>query len=494
MAEFEIKLEVPRESVLAVRAALDEGPVRALQLHAIYFDTEDEVLRRHQLVLRLRKEDDHWVQALKGEGDRPLERLEHEVPVPWPADEEAAPSVDLARHEGTPVGRLLMRVLKQSRTRDLSPRFETTVQRLIRVQEVGASQVEIAFDQGRITGGGRSRELCEVEFELKQGEAAAAVEVARAWCARHGLWLGTVSKAEKGMRLASGSVFGPAVNARAVDIPKHADVSDVVGKVLDSCLDQMLGNSSEIAAGSNDEEHIHQLRVGIRRWRTASRELGGNLNVDLGAQWEDSLVCVFRELGRHRDYHYVTRGLEPRIEQAGGPIVDIRPLEDDVRDPGAVVRSPAFQDALLGLAGLAHANPCPDGRKGGRKYRKLLRRSLDKLHSQCVRDGSKFAKLDTTRQHRVRKRLKRLRYLIEFLAPLFGKHDTQVFLARLKPVQDALGLYNDELMALEMYRGMAANDPHAWFGVGWLSARTQPNAAGCQKTMRDFARTRPFWD
>lgn len=493
MAEFEIKLEVPPDSAGAVRAELMDGPVQTQLLRAIYFDTGDEVLRRHRLVLRLRKEDDRWVQALKGVGDKPLERLEHEVPVPWPADEEAAPAVDLARHEGTSVGRVLVRALKQSRAQDLLPRFETTVQRLIRVQEVGASRVEIAFDQGRITAGGRSRELCEVEFELKQGEAAAAVEVARAWCARHGLWLGTVSKAEKGMRLAGGCVFGPAVNARTADISRHAQVRDVAGKVLHSCLDQVLGNASEIAAGSNDEEHIHQLRVGIRRWRTASRELGSSLNVDLGAQWEDSLVHVFRELGRHRDYHYVTRGLEPRIEQAGGPVVDIRQLEDDVQDPGAVVRSPAFQDALLGLVGLAHEDALPSD-KGGRKARKLLRRSLDKLHSQCVRDGRRFAKLDTTRQHRVRKRLKRLRYLSEFLAPLFGKHDTQVFLARLKPVQDALGLYNDELMALEMYRGMASKDPNAWFGVGWLSARTQPNAVSCAKTMREISKVRPFWD
>ena len=55
MAEFEIKLEVPRETARAVRTALEDGPVQKQQLHAIYLDTGDEVLRRHQLVLRLRR-------------------------------------------------------------------------------------------------------------------------------------------------------------------------------------------------------------------------------------------------------------------------------------------------------------------------------------------------------------------------------------------------------------------------------------------------------
>ena len=497
MTEFEVKLEVPPRSVKAVQSALRKGAVQTQQLRAIYFDTDDQVLRRHRLVLRLRKEDGRWVQAAKGTGDKPLERLEHEIHVPWPADEEAAPPLDLARHDGTPVGVRIMRVLRQAGAQAplaLAPQFETTVQRLARLQEAGRSRIEIAFDQGRITAGGRSRELCELEFELKEGEAAGAVEVAREWCAGHGLWLGAASKAEKGMRLVEGRVFGPAVGARTVDIAARAGARDVAGAVLAGCLEQVMANASEIAAGSNDAEHIHQLRVGIRRLRTASRELAGSLSLDLGAQWEEPLVQVFRELGRHRDHHHVARSLEPMIEQAGGPVIDMRQLEADVPDPGAAVRSPAFQDALLGLVGLVHSAAAPGDAGAGRKPRKQLRRALDKLHAQCIRDGRKFTRLDQARQHRVRKRLKRLRYLSEFLLPLFGKRRAEAFLAKLKPVQDALGLYNDELMALETYRGMAAKDPQAWFGVGWLSARAQRNAKSCARTMREFSKVRPFWD
>ena len=49
-------------------------------------------------------------------------------------------------------------------------------------------------------------------------------------------------------------------------------------------------------------------------------------------------------------------------------------------------------------------------------------------------------------------------------------------------------------MALEMYRGVTARDPKAWFGVGWLSALAQPNAASCQNVMRELTKVRPFWD
>ena len=70
MAEFEIKLEV-RPGGPSVRSAraLEDGPVqKQRQLHAIYFDTDDEVLRRHRLVLRLRKEDGRLGAGAQGGG------------------------------------------------------------------------------------------------------------------------------------------------------------------------------------------------------------------------------------------------------------------------------------------------------------------------------------------------------------------------------------------------------------------------------------------
>jgi triphosphatase len=64
----------------------------------------------------------------------------------------------------------------------------------------------------------------------------------------------------------------------------------------------------------------------------------------------------------------------------------------------------------------------------------------------------------------------------------------------LKPPQDALGLYRDELVALAAYRQLAAGDKNAWFGVGWFTARRLPNAERCLKPLKALAKARPFWD
>ena len=104
-----------------------------------------------------------------------------------------------------------------------------------------------------------------------------------------------------------------------------------------------------------------------------------------------------------------------------------------------------------------------------------------------------FRSLEETRQHQVRKRLKRLRYLAEFVAPLFSARKFKKFVASLKPVQDALGVYNDELTALATYRALTEKDKTAWFGVGWLTARRAPNALACLHELEAFAKVPPFW-
>ena len=493
MTEFELKLEIPADRLEPLAVAMKQGAAQRQRLRATYFDTPDGALAGKGIVVRVRKEGRKWVQTAKAPGNGPLARLEHNAPVS-PGEPGSVPVVELSRHFGTPVGDAIRRALELDSGAAFPPLvrlYETDVTRLAQTVTHGESEIEIALDEGRIVAGTQSVPVRELELELKQGHPEDAVQMAREGCAIHGLWLSTISKSMKGQRLA-GTAARPPRGPRAPAYGRRVGGPALVAAVVGACLEQVLPRASEIAGDNGDADDIHQLRVGIRRLRTALRELA-SLAQGLDPGWEAPLVEAFRALGRHRDHGHLERTMEPQIEGASGPKVDTDELDADIPDPGAVVRSPAFQDSLLALLAFSCRDP---GRAGPdhQQTKKRVRKALRKLHGQVLADGAHFAALDEVQQHRVRKRLKRLRYLAEFAAPLFHSRKTQAFADSLKPLQDALGVYNDELMALHAYRALARDNPDAWFAAGWLSARRQPHALACQVAVEDFARTRPFWE
>ena len=493
MTEFELKFEVSPKNLKSVAATMLQGKVTRQRLQASYFDTADGALAAHGIVVRLRKEGRRWVQTAKGSTTGLLQRLEHNAAV-TAQRASTVPALDLSRHHGTPVGNAIDQALRL-KANDLYPELKllygTDVQRVTRHVASGTSMVEIALDQGRVFSDGRAQLICELEVELKEGSPHDAVTLARQWCANHGLWMSTIAKSMKGQRLGNKGAMSDATSAVPAKFSRHATGHEMVSAVVAACLSQILPNMSELAGGSQHPDHVHQLRVGIRRLRTALRELGGLTDV-IDPQWDDALVQTFRALGIHRDHSQLTQVLQPQLLAAGGPNMLLSDAGSNISDPGYLVRAPEFQDTLLGLIGFVHREmpklvDKPDSLK------KAVSLRLKKLHKHALRDGKKFLALDEVQQHSVRKRLKRLRYLIEFAAPLFGSSNVSPMASALKPVQDALGLYNDELMALQTWRTLATDQPHAWFGIGWLTARKQPNARQCLKEIKIFAEIKPFW-
>jgi triphosphatase len=491
MTEFELKFQLPHERVGGVLRALERGKTVRQLLKARYFDTADGALARHGATLRMRKEGRRWVQTAKAVCDSSLHRLEHEVAVQAPATAGAAPALDWQLHAGTPAGDAIVKALSGQPQDDapLAVVYQTHVQRIKRVIRSGRSTVEVALDRGWIEADGARADVCEIEFELKTGAAHDAIALARRWCAAHGGWLSTISKAEQGQRLARQPEQMPAKQGR--DIAPDARQGDEFARaVLHACLEQILANASEVAAGNADAEHVHQLRVGVRRLRTAMRELP-ELMPQADADWESPWVQLFHELGRHRDSGFVAQ-LQARLEAAGGPALQIAPDALGASDPVAAVRAPAWQDALLAMLGWMHEPPGA-AKLRAKRVKAILAKRLGKLFKNVLKDGRHFAQFPAQRQHRARKRLKRLRYLAEFSRHHFDKDDVKSFVEALKPAQDALGGYNDEALAWGFYAGLAAQEPRAWFGAGWLAARRAANAAACEASLRALADLRPFW-
>ncbi len=488
------RLQAVRDAMVSAAAAAGQGAQRQ-RLQAHYFDTPDGALGGARLALRLRKEGRRWVQTLKAQGTSHLHRLEHEVELPTSGP--AMPMLDPARHHGTEAGDRLEDALKRAGA-GLPPlaRYGTDVRRRRLLVEADGGQVEIALDEGRILAGAESLPIREIEFELKSGEPAAMFEVAEAWRAAHGLVLAAASKAERGERLAAGVAEAPPVKAGTPRVDAAMDGQALLRAVVANCVEQIAGNAGEVASGRFDADHVHQLRIGIRRLRSVLREIG-RLSGAVDPAWEAPLVAAFRALGEYRDRDVAADAVQPQLRAAGAPAVDW-PAEpaSDAPDPAGAVRADAFQQVLLHLLRFVLvAEPAQDDRPEGPKAaRDLVVGRLRRLHRQVFGDGRHFESLDEAAQHRVRKRLKRLRYLAECTAPLFGERRVERYLKHLRPAQDALGAHNDAHVALGLYRQAAAREPKAWFAVGWLQAQLHgASAAACRRALKKAGAASAFW-
>jgi triphosphatase len=494
--EVELKFQVPADRRLIVDAALaGRSPGRRVRLQAAYYDLPDRALAQAGLALRVRREGPRCVQTLKGPGRDGMSRVEHSVVLPSPA--RVAPEPDPAHHAGTKVGARLLALLDRHPGAALEMRYRTDVLRRTRLLRTRLGVLELAFDQGSVESGDRRIELSELEIELKSGSPLAVIECARSWQRRYGLWLDTRSKAERGDLLARGESVAAARMASPVELTRGMTVAEALRAVQRNCADQIVVNASQIASGEHDAEHVHQLRVGLRRLRSALRLFAGAGSAPALA---DAAAAVFRSLGSARDRDVLAgvfgselqsalAGIEldevPMLNRAGAPVLA----------PVDAVRATPAQTLLLDLlaAGSAAVDE-PDSRiKAATGLRKQLVRRLDRWHRVVLADAERFEQLDRDERHVLRKRLKRLRYGVEFAAGLFGKRALRRYLRRLSAAQDRLGELTDVVMATRVFERARFADPRARVALGWLAARHDELVGQALPDVRAFAAVRRCW-
>lgn len=495
MQEIELKFQVPPTRRAAVDAAVaGAAPAPRVRLQAVYFDTPSRALASAGLALRLRKEGRRWVQTLKGGGG--MARFEHDVPLP--PGPQAPQAADPSRHAGTGVGDRLIALLDQG-GEDLLPLFRTDIRRRSRSLRTRHGVVELAFDDGVIVAGERRWPVCELEIELVSGSPLAVVATGRRWVARHGLWLDTRSKAERGDLLARGETVAPWRKAAPVDLPADSTVAQGIAAALRSCADQITVHASQVASGQHDGEHVHQLRVGLRRLRTVLRFYDAALaGWPAIAEVNDEATRVFRALGAARDQvaigEPVRRELDQALRSAGldfrAPATAVPP---DATAPDALLRQVASQRLLLDLLAWTGAAPAVPGDDPPQALREFTAGRLRRWHRKAAAQAAQFASLDDAGRHTLRKRIKRLRYAVEFTRELFPKGRVRRYLKPLRALQERLGVLMDTTVALELYRQCSDSDPHALFAVGWLASRKAQLAAEVEGDTAAFVGAKRFW-
>jgi triphosphatase len=495
VAEIEIKLQVPAHALAAVRAALRRGRCATTRLRAIYFDTREEALAAAHCVLRLRQEGRRWVQAIKAPGDGALVRFEHEVDLGAP---RTRPSPDLARHAGVPgidaFERALGRLDKDGGSvQPLLPSFETDVRRTHRVVRSGDARIEIALDEGAIVAGARRDPVCEIEFELQTGSVDALTALAGQWAERHGLWLDVQTKAERGIRLAHDQPVAPPAHTKAPSLTASMAPDAALRACVRAALAPVLRNASVVAGGRAASEHVHQLRVGLRRLFSLQREFGA-WSPAFDAALLDAPRAWFKALGGVRDVDALAASLLPRLAADDAPpLPPLRPAEGSGSDtdPAALFRSGRVTRTLLALMAFAHGDATATDDPAA-DLRALAAPPLARLHRKLRRAGKAFDALDDDARHRARKQLKRLRYGAEALSALWPDKAWADYLRRLKTAQDALGHFQDLCVARAVFEAQRDAAPTSWFALGWIAAERRESIAQSRRALRGLGRTPKF--
>ena len=514
MKEVELKFQVPPAARKAVESEVaGRQAARRFHLRAAYFDTPAGALAAAGLALRLRKEGRAWVQTLKGllpEGGG-MTRAEHNV---LRSETGASvPAIDPQLHADTAVGTVLSKVLQEA-DGELSLVIGTDIWRRTRTVRVTGGVVELAFDVGRIlscaTSPPRQIPVCELEIELKRGHPQAVLTTARRWVSRHGLWLDTRSKAELGHLLSHNDAMAEARRAGDVVLSKSMTPAAALQAVLRSCLQQISVNASQIASGRHAPEHTHQLRVGLRRLRSALQffegaQLGEAIEAPDREQLAGDAAALFRQLGQARDREAVAEPLAIELSRAlvavglSGDPPELSAFGTEV-DPTAVVREEAAQRLMLTL--MSHLQrdevaPTPASSPGemavAEPLRQRLAQRLNRWHRQVRVDAQAFDTLDDEGRHRFRKRIKRLRYAVEFAASLFDDRGVRRYLKVLRALQERLGTVNDVAVGIALYSAALPADGRALFALGWLASQRERALVACQPDLKRFVDLKRFW-
>jgi CHAD domain-containing protein len=291
------------------------------------------------------------------------------------------------------------------------------------------------------------------------------------------------------------------VSARAPLIDAEMPAGEALRVILFEALAQVNANLPVVVEARRGEG-LHQLRVGLRRLRTALTltDLPGLSELDARAK------AIINKIGQARDLDvFVTEQLLPAVDALGSRRgFDIlaaraeRMRQHAWETAVAEASSPELRAFDDDVAAAAHAIAWTDATIGT-----VAPRLLDHALRRAKKRGRHFRDLDPPSRHRLRIALKKLRYAAEFCAPLYPKKTAKHWLAPLKELQDLLGHLNDvaqvrsvvgHLLHEEASAGTQADLSHA-AGLlqGFHQARGDALAHTTHKQWKAFRESPPFW-
>jgi triphosphatase len=506
--ETELKLLIAPADVAVFRrlALLRELAVAKPVTHVqrtTYFDTPQLRLKEHQMELRVRRIGRVFIQTLKADGQAAAglhQRQEWEVRPPS-GQPQVEPLIALVGANST-----WAKVLGSCQS--LAPIFNSEVRRTVwHLRWAQETEVELVLDQGELRQGDQHTPISEVELELKSGSAGALFDLALRLQQEIPLRIGNISKAARGHALMA-PVANAVAKAHPVVLNRNVSVEAGFQVIVGNCLAQMQGNEASVMHGSTPEG-IHQMRVGLRRLRSALRLFAAWISLPPTLQLE--LAWLGNELGAARDADVLADSTLPKVIEACPQETDLlllrqtaSVLADRLRQQAAqAVASVRYSRLMLGLVGWLQTMRWQASLDDtalaalAEPLAKHTARILQRRHQKLMRSGKRLAQGTPHEHHQLRIAAKKARYATEFFQSFYPAGRAKPYLKRLAALQDALGWLNDAAVADLLLRELQNSHPDlagvACFTRGCLCAATRQDRLALLKLWKRLHSVEPPW-
>lgn len=472
--EVELKLEIDPAHVGRLRShpLFRQDPRRAL-LTSIYFDTPKGRLRRRGWFLRVRNDGDRWVQTIKraGESAGLFDRDE------WESD-VLGPQPDLLAIAGTPLNALI----KARQFRHLVPVVLTEVMRSAWMVGTRKATIELTYDEGQVEAGGDADPIHEMELELQAGDVSVLFATAKRINASIPVKLGVLAKPARGFALIDGR-RGKPVKATHVDLDERANLAEGFTATVIACLKHFRMNEP-LLISEGDSEALHQLRVAIRRIRSALWLFRPVVKDAEFARTSDRLRRFTRELGTARNIDVILASMRPNDPARAQIERDRRLLYRRILRK---LDTRAFRNFVIDVLAWTYIGEWRDSKKAGKPLIPFAIKRLDRLWRKIDERSVDLARLSDAERHQLRIDTKKIRYALQFLDEPFRMAGSaqKAFAEEAEGVQDSLGCLND----LATRQALVGDGAQPWL-IDKESARYLRTA---RRHLRELRKIGPYW-
>ena len=516
--ETELKFELDAMGAKALGEHLKLASLgQQRKLRSVYYDTPETDLRDHGLTLRVRDDGKRRVQTIKQStlGGNGFHRGEWESLLERGVGGDLSPDLDAAAR--TPLGEILSR-------RELAfvrPVFEVEIKRITRSVEIEGAIIEIALDRGCARAEDRRAAIGEVELELKAGPAQALFALARECSGIAALDLCFVSKAARGYALLDDAPLAaaPAVDPRL----RRGDTSgEAFRAIAGAALNQVAGNARVLKI-ARQPAALHQLRVGVRRLRSAISLFAPMLADEALAGVKAELKWLAGQLDEARDLDVFIQDIyQPALtrepEQIGLARFGERlsaARERAYDQVGAAISVPRFRALMLAtLSWIEAGDWCVSGdpvlaASRNRPIGAMAAEEFEQRRRKIVKKGRDLAAMAPADRHHLRIRVKRLRYACGFFASLYSGKAAKAhnaFATAARDLQDSLGALTDIAFSRDLVARVAGLDGRpqdrladaeqafaAGALIGQAAAPTNRRLKAAAKAHRALRAAEAFW-